>query len=189
MQKGFSAVFLLIGVILFIIISGGAIKWKTDTSVVNSDSVDDVQNKIRSENQENVYTNAKYKFSITYPNNLTFKEQTSDIYLLLVEFDRKPNNFGDNEFYVEVTSGRDLKSEIEYRRWKIVGHLADKTLSEKSIKKGNFDGYILYYDWDGQNKGRKGSATAIIKTDQYNYTIDASTSDIDILIENLILLE
>lgn len=134
--------------------------------------------------QWNTYFSEKYPFSIQYPKSFTIKEQESDIYLLNVFFIKGNTQLiNEDNFSVEVTSPRTLSDELEYRKWQIVGHIADSVKQEK-IQKDNYDG-IRLTAVNTDIKSEIDYVVTIINTPQYNYAITSSRSLSDTLLKNL----
>ncbi len=155
--------------------------WKiSDTTCLrsNSSATDETAN-------WKTYTNTKYGFSIKYPQNLNFTEQTSDTYLLLVAFKEQGKVMVGGGFDIEVRAPKSLDDEITYRKWTVVGHVTDGISEEKRIKKDGFDGVVLYYEATNTSGNKQKSTIAIIKTDKYAYSIYSKATSADLLLSNL----
>lgn len=133
------------------------------------------------------YTNTGFGFSIKYPPNLQMEEIASDIFLLQIAFKEPSENvFLGNGFTVEIKGPGKLEDEIEYRRWRIIGHLADSIKVETEITKDGFKGTRLDYDIATSNPvGKKDFAVVIIATDKYRYVIESNSDLIDQVLSTL----
>ena len=122
------------------------------------------------------YTNDQYGFSIKYPSESILKENLSDLYLLQVIFDNIKDSFS-----VEVVKGENGKvsnSHIDYRKWQVVGHIADRIDQElKSLRQGREEVKLLY-TITGSGKSIQ-RAIDIIGGDKYSYVVTSNADQID----------
>ena len=122
------------------------------------------------------YTNDQYGFSIKYPAESILKENLNDLYLLQVIFDNIKDSFS-----VEVVKGENGKvsnSHIDYRKWQVVGHIADRIDQElKSLRQGREEVKLLY-TITGSGKSIQ-RAIDIIGGDKYSYVVTSNADQID----------
>ncbi|MFH1960868.1 MAG: hypothetical protein ABIJ38_01400 [Patescibacteria group bacterium] len=122
------------------------------------------------------YTNAEYGYKVSYPGQLTVKEQTSDIFLHQVSFESSPASYLTG-FIVEVKEGGNIANEVEYRKWQIVGHVADKVKNESAIDVAGYQGVRLDYEVTGSvPEDKKEFGTVILTNGKYTYTIKANAT-------------
>lgn len=140
------------------------------------------------------YSNADYGFSVEYPPLFSYSKQTlppGDIFLFQVRFgSAKEQKFNYQDgFSIEVTEPETLKGEVEYREWRVVGHLADKINKKTDITKDGYKGVKLEYTISSDNlTGKKDFVIVIIKTNKYAYTIESNVDLIDQILSNFKIL-
>jgi len=136
------------------------------------------------------YTNQDYKFSVKYSENMVYEKPNNDIYLFLVVFKDPMMVISDENFSIEVVDSKQLEDEIEYRSWQIVGHVADNIKNESRFTVGGYESAKLEWEISTSDpKGKKDSAIVIIKSNKYNYVIQASSDLIDKIVSSFQILK
>lgn len=137
------------------------------------------------------YSNPDYGFSLKYPDNFSYNKQTlpaDDIFLFNISFNpgKKTSEFDyNNGFTVEVRTPKTMQEEVDYRKWRVIGHLADKISKETSITVNGFQGVRLEYSIASLDPAaKKDFAVVIVKTDKYMYTIESNNVLIDQILAN-----
>lgn len=136
------------------------------------------------------YTNKDYKFLIKYPSNMVYEEPVNDTYLLLVAFRDPTIPIWSDYFTLEVVKSKNLEDEIEYRRWQIVGHVADSMKKESRITVRGYEGARLEYEIATSDpNSKKDFIIVIIKSEKYNYVIQANSELIDKIVSSFQILK
>lgn len=123
------------------------------------------------------YSNSTYGFSVKYPSDFIYEEQTSDIFLLLTSF-KNPSVIQSNGFYVEVRSLEKLDNAVNYERSRVVGHSADRIDKETKVTKEGFEAVKLAYS----TLDDKNFTTFVVNDEKYTYTINAPANLFDQII-------
>jgi hypothetical protein len=121
------------------------------------------------------YKNTKYGYTVEYPSQLTPQEQTSDIFLLQTNFfESHPYDYFTG-LIIEVRPLSKIEEEINYRKWRVVGHLTDRIESESKIKKDGYDGVKLEYVILTEKNTAKDFTIIIFNNGKYIYTLESNS--------------
>jgi len=120
------------------------------------------------------YRNEEYGFEVKYPVTLVPKEETSDIFLVRTYFDC-PSGCYPKNFNIEVRSAKTVEKEVEYEKWRIVGHVTDKIEKEESISVLGYKGKKLDFFVEDDSIGKKSFATIIVIKDKHTYVISGES--------------
>jgi len=131
------------------------------------------------------YRSEEYGFEIKYPNDLELKEPTQpkDIALESVRF-------GDNletSISIEVRDS-DLSAELEYMKWRIIGHVADEIKNESPITKDGNNGVRIDYEIIS-GEAVISHSIVIINNGKYSYVIDVPSSQTDQMLSTFKFIE
>lgn len=121
---------------------------------------------LRQQETQKIYLNESYGLQITYPENLklTTEEGTEDgtHYLLAISLTDRALPAAT----IEIRNPNQKSAELEYQKWRLVGHLTDEIISEIKTGVSNYDAVALEYEVAGQREIK-----VIVFAENYIYTI------------------
>ncbi len=120
------------------------------------------------------YSNSQYAFSFSYPPELVFQETVGDATLLQVMFNDSAKS-GLPPLSIEVRDAKSLEEEVDYRRWRVIGHLADKIDYQESVTVSSQQGIKLGYQLLSPKETRLYDVSVIVPFGGHFYTISGES--------------
>jgi hypothetical protein len=127
-----------------------------------------------------VYTNEDYGFMLNYPEaySISTEEGTADgahfIYgVTLADQDERPVR-------IEVRPQNEKSAELEYQRWRLVGHVTDKIIAENETTVNNNEAIALEYE-----VGSKREIKVVIFASEFTYTISGEKNSVADIISRM----